>query len=343
MKRIYFISILFLLISCHSEFNSKSQATNEVNKKGFREGRWVDYFDNNYDVVTDTTRGYQYYSLSEYDNGMLEGNIRVFLKSGSLKMLIETYADSNKQVGISSKSDDLRIKKKNIYFEDGSTQSVSDFNSNGKLVNKSVYNNKGIMLSRFSLKYFNNGLVKSTDEKQYILNDKNSTVDSIRWRAEFLESSVYDQLGKNTRKTVIAALEKYPLELRTRIVSSENLRDLPFRLKSMSVKMSKLEEKEFPIKVIIEEVKKRAQSEGGAQIRECYYCGRSFNVNTGFVQGLQISCASSYSLAMENIELARRAGYPAQQLNILRQSYLRGVFFCSRRCVVYSGVSFCGM
>ena len=41
MKKLYYLTLLVFIVSCKSEFKDKSQAQNEVNRKGFRDGRWV--------------------------------------------------------------------------------------------------------------------------------------------------------------------------------------------------------------------------------------------------------------------------------------------------------------
>ena len=45
MKNLLLLFPFLLIISCNSEFKDRSQAKNEVNKKGLRNGRWVDFFD----------------------------------------------------------------------------------------------------------------------------------------------------------------------------------------------------------------------------------------------------------------------------------------------------------
>ena len=62
MKIAIFFILFLALISCQGEFKEKSQATNEVNKQGFRDGRWVEYMDSTGTIyLSDTLKGYKYY------------------------------------------------------------------------------------------------------------------------------------------------------------------------------------------------------------------------------------------------------------------------------------------
>ena len=68
MKYLYLITIVLIFGSCDSEFTDRSQAKNEVNKKGFRVGKWVDYLDEYGTIVIDTNK-YTSYLMSEYKEG----------------------------------------------------------------------------------------------------------------------------------------------------------------------------------------------------------------------------------------------------------------------------------
>ena len=54
------ILISFSFCSCTSEFNSLEQAKNEVNTEGYRDGRWVDYYDSSGGLVEVLSKGYNY-------------------------------------------------------------------------------------------------------------------------------------------------------------------------------------------------------------------------------------------------------------------------------------------
>ena len=84
MKKIYFLLLLILAGCSESDFNSKSQATNFVDKNGFRDGKWVDFFDSDKNILKDSSDYYSYV-LSEYENGKpIKGFIEYF-KNGQLK------------------------------------------------------------------------------------------------------------------------------------------------------------------------------------------------------------------------------------------------------------------
>ena len=64
-----FLFVLFI-VSCNSDFNDISQAKNEVNPQGYRNGKWVDFFDSSSNPLTDTTSGYSSYRLTTFENGI---------------------------------------------------------------------------------------------------------------------------------------------------------------------------------------------------------------------------------------------------------------------------------
>lgn len=85
MKYLYFFfTSIVILTSCETSFTSRSEAKNEVNKQGLRDGKWVDYFDQNDQLIQDTTN-YFYYTLSIYDNGTPKGSFNSYYKNGKLK------------------------------------------------------------------------------------------------------------------------------------------------------------------------------------------------------------------------------------------------------------------
>jgi hypothetical protein len=65
----------------------------------------------------------------------------------------------------------------------------------------------------------------------------------------------------------------------------------------------------------------------------CYYCGRGFYQMDGFVKGLSLNCASSYSKRLSDIKIAYNAGYPESQLSYLFRIYQGGEWYCTRKCV----------
>lgn len=350
--------ILFLaLISCQGEFKDKSQAKNEVNKQGFRDGRWVEYWDSTGTVLADTLKGYQYYSLSEYENGSLIGKFNIFYRNGGLSAQNETYLDSNKLIEKIRKPRDLRIRKQTVYSDSGNLFRIRDFNPIGKGIYDLVYNEKGGIVYKSYNTYFKNGLIKTVidsvfgrfddklnrqDDYMYSLKEMNK-IDTVRYETEYLESSNYDNINSSTRKFIINEFREVDhIPIKSRILSEDNLQDLPFRLNYLVLSNKNFKDT-IHIKKTINLIVNSKKSSSSGQLKSCVYCGRSFNILSGYVQGLQQSCAIKYSLAIGNMKLAQEAGYPIASLNRLKADYARGRFYCSVRCVQYSGISFCAV
>lgn len=357
MQRFLYLIFIVLLSSCEGEFKNKTHAKNEVNKQGFRDGRWVDYFDRNDDVLSDTIKGYNYYSLSEYDNGFLIGDIKSFYPNGGLFAKYETYPEQKNQVEKIKRPGDWNIKKQTIYSENETIVKELNYNSKNQLTSKIDYNVRGGIVSKSYSSYFNNGLIKTVvdtlygrfnnklnrqDNYLYSLKEMNK-VDMLRFEIVYLETSNYDKITKNTTKFIIKEFKEIAtIPIKNRIFSEKNIKDLPFRLNYLILSNKKSNDTLY-IKKTIEQIRNSQKSNSISQLKSCAYCGRSFNMLTGYVQGLQQNCAAQYSLALENIKLAKRAGYPVQSLKILQADYARGRFYCSVRCVQYSGISFCAM
>ena len=128
-----------LIISCTQTYMSKNQAKNEVNKKGFRDGRWVDYFDEHLARLTDTSN-YMSYTLSEYVDGKPINSYRTFSKNDSL---IEEG---------SFLSDSTYYDKNTIPFR---FKGVSKYYSSGRIIKEDFFDERGFCIKEINL--FKNG------------------------------------------------------------------------------------------------------------------------------------------------------------------------------------------
>ena len=75
--------------------------------------------------------------------------------------------------------------------------------------------------------------------------------------------------------------------------------------------------------------------------KTCTYCGKKFSKKTGYVIGVEISCATSYSHASLTVEVSKTMGYDSQEINRLIWGYNNGRPYCSQKCVYQSGKTFC--
>jgi hypothetical protein len=80
--------------------------------------------------------------------------------------------------------------------------------------------------------------------------------------------------------------------------------------------------------------KKNSQT---SSLISCHYCGKKFNRNNGYVVPLGTTTAKPYKLVMENIVLARQAGYSEKNLQTYLLGIKRGEYYCSQKCTRLSG------
>lgn len=80
--------------------------------------------------------------------------------------------------------------------------------------------------------------------------------------------------------------------------------------------------------------KKKSQT---SSITSCLYCGKKFNKNNGYVVPIGTTSAKPYKLVMENIVLAREAGYSELNLRTYLLGIRKGEYYCSQKCTHFSG------
>lgn len=85
---------------------------------------------------------------------------------------------------------------------------------------------------------------------------------------------------------------------------------------------------------ILSQVKKKNKT---TSITSCHYCGKNFNKNNGYVVALGTTVAKPYKLIMENIVLARKAGYSEKKLQMYLHGIKRGEYYCSQKCTYLNG------
>lgn len=153
MKKIFFLlTILMLANSCQTEFNSIDQAKNEVNNKGLKNGRWVEYiiaFDQisgEVKLSNDTidNKNYVGYRLIEYEDGYPKGRIRAFVKSNEIKFnylvslnepaRLDKFPDENYIDTLYFENKNM--KEKIFYYHDSTYIERDSIDSSGKLLKK---------------------------------------------------------------------------------------------------------------------------------------------------------------------------------------------------------------
>lgn len=168
-------SILIIFSSCKTAFDSPTQAKNEVNKKGYREGKWVEYYDST-GQIRDTSINYDYYILSEWEDGIPSREFRQFNKNGQLRASINVNtSDKSKKF---EKEPSFRWKVKNVtsYYENNEIKLIRHLYDNiQKDSSVEEFTSNGFRFRRVnSIEYHENGNLKSSKSIFYIPNSKDS-------------------------------------------------------------------------------------------------------------------------------------------------------------------------
>lgn len=346
--------MIFLFGGCLKPFDTKEQAKNEVNKKGYRVGRWVDYLDST-GVKTKDEVNYKSYILSEYKDGRPLGFFREFnsndvlISNGSFKtegILCDMNTLPQLYVGCREFYDDnqneLKINGKEYYSPDG------------ELEKEIFYKHNQNTTDSISIKYEYFGESKETDSAltnrsiKEIMFYKNDTLD---YKLTFDEKPWTEGL-KKSEKFVEYVIDKLSPSLRKQKFKTDLARevfdyyadklfkpDYFNRLHFVYVRgddINKNEELDIK-KQMVEgyQIWLSSVDVTSSSIATCSYCGRSFNKQVGFVSGAQSIDIKSYSSVLFEMEVAKQID-PAIAKTLM-WNYNYGTWYCSRQCVFLSG------
>jgi hypothetical protein len=235
--KIHILTICVLIIalgSCNSDFNSIEQAKNEVNKQGYREGRWVDYLDSAENFVTDKSKGYSMYFLSEFKDGELVNNIKFYKSNGDFFMEGIPYEGENIKIEKTLKNKIL-FKKLLFYNSDGTIQSDKIYNSKRQVILEHKYaSGKDSISSETSKDYYDNNTLKSLTTKL------SSPKDSMFIHYEYREMSDYDRLKEfeSVRQKIENKIKQVCNDIKIHegyLIQKENIQDIPYRLNYLSL------------------------------------------------------------------------------------------------------------
>ena len=345
-----------ILAGCsESDFNSKSQATNFVDKNGFRDGRWVDFFDSDKNILKDSSDYYSYI-LSEYENGKPIKRFIEYFKNGQLKSK-GTFSSKNLPVEKSTFPTQF-IGTYMEYTLLGDLLEKVNFDEGSRVKNKIYFLKKDSAIISYS--YFKDSTLKSIE----IIEPKIKTFKFL-----YLKEPLTSKESLKRHQTEIKNYKKridanFPTD-------DKSLAKFDFYKKIEYLWVSKLFSEEYSIlhldKVEINDIKNskiqtipirnefaklfKGNSNSSTNstsnssfigTKYCSYCNNRVNESFGFVNSLAtVNCAKSISSILFNLSVAKQAGYPASQLNQLTNAYKLGTYYCSRRCVLLSGESIC--
>lgn len=81
-----------------------------------------------------------------------------------------------------------------------------------------------------------------------------------------------------------------------------------------------------------------SSSNNGNNLVRCSYCNKTFSKEIGYVQGVGMRTAKSYTGVLSGYAIAEKSGYSKDNLKMLMYSYDNGTWFCSKKCAVLSGI-----
>jgi len=359
MRNIYILLLLILAGCSESDFNSKSQATNFVDKNGFRDGKWVDFFDSDKNILKDTSDFYSYV-LSEYENGKPINEFKEYFKNGQIKAR-GTFSSKNVLV------------EKNIFPEQligtyieynyvGDLSYKVNFDENSRVKNKIFFLKKDSVIVSYS--YFKDSSVKSIE----LIEPKIKTYKFLYLKDPLVSN---ESLKKNYN------VKNYKKRIDTNFPTDDkSLAKFDFYKKMEYIWVNKLLSEDYSIlhldKVELNEIKNsklqtiQARTEFAKMFKGnsnssttnsatnsisnssfigtkyCSYCNKRVNESFGYVSSLAtVNCAKKVSSVIFELSVAKQGGFSASQLNQVATAYKLGTYYCSRKCVYLNGESIC--
>jgi len=235
---------LAFILSCNTEFSSINQAKNEVNKKGLREGRWVDFLSVDNGVLPDTTLGYDFYFLTEFDNGKIVGDIHVYDKyHGKLQILTPFLEEDFFEKNIDR---DVKFRTRATLDSTGNICMMESFDKQMNLLRLEKYSTTEKEVKK-NLKTLTNSYKKNTLFKTaYQLKNGDEVIDSkvIVYNESILTSTRNQEL----QEIIIARIDKEINNddiLKHFLASESNTFEIPTKLDTLYTTISKLNQ---PIK-----------------------------------------------------------------------------------------------
>jgi hypothetical protein len=347
MKNIFTLLVIVssFICGCSSEFNTKEQASNEVNENGFREGRWVDFLSDYFEYVTDTSKGYKFYLLSEFQDGRLVGESKLFNKNGVLIQLRKAFDEDSSKF---KKLLVVNFDKKNITIsEPFNSEKITHFNENGQITIENRYNKNNFLIEELTYSTSGNNIgtmvMKETMlyDSAFVLNkvegvlyndgevSKNYTINLYNPSNYLKTTDEFRKLFENR-----LAEEANKLDIPDSIIIRKALLPTyPYQIISVTCNNKTLE----VFNLLQSEVNKFAQKRSGQSVKSviCKYCGKSFDKSQGYVFNINVTIdhACSYSHYNMMSSMMNASGVSSSYLNKFSD------FFCSQRCCNFSGYS----
>jgi antitoxin component YwqK of YwqJK toxin-antitoxin module len=171
------LSLSFVITSCNKisdqGFTNKAEAKNEI-INGKKEGKWVEYFADDYGNTTSDSINYFSYSLTIYKNDQPIGVQRIYYKSGEWQEVPFTNGRGNGMVKVYYKSGELHYEQpwKNnaldgvvkAYYQNGKLKCETPFKDGFENGMQIQYYESGKIKTETSYVNGNQGTIKNYDE-----------------------------------------------------------------------------------------------------------------------------------------------------------------------------------
>lgn len=189
---ILFLLIIFIINACNNEFNSIHQAKNEVTPKGYRDGNWVDFFDSSENYVNDTSRGYQFYRLTVFKEGIPKKS-KMYSKNGEVKS-VDSPVENYRQ--LHEKSYTKMDFRESMVFTKKKDESIVISYDSFK-VNHVCWRNKNLAVANCQFEYFEKEKNKPLKNIKLISFDNKK--DTTFYEIKFLKNSMWNNLSEQVR------------------------------------------------------------------------------------------------------------------------------------------------
>lgn len=334
---LFIIVITSFIMSCSSEFTSMEQAKNEVNKHGYREGRWVDFINDNGEYINDTTKEYSFYSLTEFQDGRFIGESKLFKKNGKLWLILKPFQDDSVKHE-KSLSNGLKYEYKIFYNENGDIESSIKKNKKDFTIEVLQYSTKGVNSGKLTKSEKNS--IDSTNTfltVEGIIYNENGEVENTYY-IKFSGGSNYSKTTPDFRKIFEKKLlneaksKGIPDSLLIRNIDIESA---PYQIKYMVYNKDTL----FVSELFKSEVNKYLQNKQktSSSLVSCDYCGKTFDKKNGYVFNINVTIdhASSYSHYKMISQITSAMGASQDYTNYINKF---SKYYCSQRCCNLTGL-----
>jgi hypothetical protein len=240
MNKANWLIVLILLHGCTTEFTSIEQARNEVNRQGYRNGRWVDYFDKNGEIVPNVSQGYVHYMLSEFKDGLFVNEARIYNSTGTLYKTCTPFPEDNIAID-KYPAEKFRFKTIVEHDSDGTIRSKLTYDINLREIERINYlkDNQNEYFESLNRKtsYYSNGLVERESNVVKIINELNVLSKSVV-SVSYTEKSRISTIDFKLQEKVIAVFKdkiKEHLQIQNLLNVEGNIENVPFRIKYVAL------------------------------------------------------------------------------------------------------------